>query len=203
MLTFKLNIGMASKYFIVDLQRCISTMESPYVFLSKALISVPILSENLTRIYNHGLSSGILGLGVKKLEAQKAELLLNDFINEREPSGLIQFQRAIFIVANGIDKMALLAMKILKIRGLCLLLAIDASGAKHDETIFRLEMELKTNAFFKDTDCSLYAPTKGFAVVGGVNETVITNEMTVKEVIRQNLTLTMTYDEKAMFEPLK
>jgi hypothetical protein len=206
MLTLELNIGMASKYFITDLDRSIAVIENPFLFLSKERIGISLLAGNLAKIYNNMTHPVIFDKG--KLGADKFEIFLNDLVNAgldqcKSSVSPMTFDRPILIVSNSIDKMALVAMKILKIRGICQLLAIDVSTLEHDETIFRLEMELRTQEFYKDEALQLYKTVKGLSAVCGINKAILSNELKIKQIISKYPDMAMKFDEKTMPEPLK
>jgi len=204
MLTLSLNIGMASKYLIIDGKNMIATKENPYLMLSTQKIDIRVFSECLSKIYTHRNSSSFfLKLGSQKLEAQQLEIFLDDLINERKPSiPTPLFGMPILVISNGIDHKPLVSMKLLQIRDICDLLAIDVSSLANDETIVRLENELKNEEFYRKDFYAIYKPAKKLCIVSGLRKTVISTEQNINQILRNFPDIISKYDKTAVQESL-
>lgn len=203
MLTLVLNIGTASKYLLTDLNRMLTTKESPYVVLLSKKLDIKVFAECLSIIYNQGVSFSFVKWGSRKLDNQQLEIFLDDLINERKSSVSIpSFNNSILIVSKGIDHTPLVYMKVLKIRGICDLLAIDISSMVSDESIFRLGNELKNDEFYKNDFYAIYKPSKMLNIVSGVTKTVISTEENTKQILRNYPDIVTKYDKAAIQEPL-
>lgn len=201
MLTLALNVGMASKYLVTNPDKMIAIKENPYLFLSNEKLNIKAFSECLSTIYNQSNSS-FLKLGSRKIDAPQFEIFLDDLINERKPSiPFPSFSNPILLISNGIDHKALVSMKVLKIRGICDLLAIDVSVSDTD-SIFRLGNELKNEELGKRDFYTLFKPPKRLSIVSGVAKTVISTEQNTNQILRNFPDLISKYDKTAVQEPL-
>ena len=93
-------------------------------------------------------------------------------------------------------------MKVLKIRGICDLLAIDVSSLTNDEAIFRLGNEYKSEELCKKDLYAIYKPLKRLSVVSGIAKTVISNEQNANQILRNFPDIISKYDKTAVQEPL-
>lgn len=203
MLTITLNIGMASKYLVTNPDKMIATKENPYVLLSNEKLSIKTFSESLSTIYNQNAASSFLKLGSRKIEPQQFEIFLNDLVNERKPSiSFPSFSNPILVISTGIDRNALVSMKVLKIRGISDLLAVDISSVSSDESIFRLGGELKNEELCKKDFYTLYKPLRRLAIVSGVAKTIISTEQNIGQILRNSPDIISKYNKTAVQEPL-
>lgn len=202
MITLALNTGMASKYFITDLKRAATVLEKPYILLANN-VGMTELAEALATIYNRTASSGPFKLGAKQINASSFYDFLKDLIFEKKPSiPFMNFNDPVFIVANGITKEALAAIKVLKIRGVGPFLALNVSGRRDESSIMRLENELQSEFLSEGASGKLYKPSKRLIVVCGISQTVVSNEKNSRSVFCEFPSLVTTLDLEAEHEPL-
>ncbi len=206
MTTLALNTGMASKYFITDLKRATTVLESPHVLLGNN-VGMAELSEALATIHNSAASS-VLGLRLfkpssKKIDVSSFQIFLQDLIDQKKPPlSDLCFNSPIFIVANGIANDALAAIKILKIRGFGSFLVLDTSSHRDEASILRLENELQPEFFLSGVFGKLYKPSKHFTVVCGISKTVLSNEKNSREIFCEFPSLATKLNLEAEQEPL-
>lgn len=187
MATAKFNIGTASKFFITDVRQNLALLENPYIVFSNGMLSKSLLAEILAAIFNIEHTKGFLGSLIKKAEKGAIEKLLEDLINERKPSPTMMGSgRPIIIFANGIEKQCLFAMKVLKLRGLALLAAVNIrkDAGKMLELVGGIA-EIKGSETYRDAAVTIFRPSK-LRVVIGKEKTVITPDMDFKNLIKEN-----------------
>ncbi len=202
MFTVQLNVGLASKYLITDVKKCIGSIEKPYIVFSNNILSDKTLTESLVIIYNASFSSGFLGMGTKKLNSQQVELFLDDLRNERKPSiPMIEFKNPMLILSNGFDKNALSKIKITKIRGLCQIIAIDVSSLPGD-TIVKIDSELMNNKIEEKVSYKIYKPDNKLYVVSGINKTVLSTESNIGQILKKFPELIRNVGLESVNEPL-
>lgn len=202
MFTLHLNVGLASQYLITDIKKGIGVSEKPYVVFSNNLLSDKELAEVLTVIYNTDLSSGFLGMGAKKLDSAQFALFLDDLRNKRKPSmPIVNFKNPVFILSNGFDKRALVAVKVLKIRALCQILAVDMSASGGD-TILKIDSELMNNKIEETVFHKIYKSDNKLCMVSGINKTVLSTESNIGQILKKFPDLTSNIDLESVNEPL-
>ncbi len=187
MATIKLNSGMASIYFVTDAKQNLVLLDNPYMVFSNSVLTKSLLSEILMRIYNIEHPKGFLGMMPKQAGKEAIEKLLEDLINERKFSAtLMGSNRPILVIAKGIEKQCLFSMKVLKLRGLSSLAAINIRNdhEKIGESIEATE-EIKNSEIYHDTIAVVYRPPK-LRVAIGKHKTVITTCNDFKTLIREN-----------------
>lgn len=202
MMTLTLNSGMASKYFITDLKRAATVLEKPCVLLANNMGTME-LAEALATIYNRNASSGPFKFGAKQINASSFHDFIKDLISEKKPSiPFMAFNDPVFIVANGISKEALAAVKVLKVRGVGQFLVLDISACRDESSIMRLEHELQAEFVSEGVFGKLYKPSKRLIVVCGISQTVVSNEKNSRSVFCEFPSLSTTLDLEAEHEPL-
>lgn len=202
MFTVQLNVGLASKYLITDVKKCIGSIEKPYIVFSNNILSDKTLAEILTIIYNASFSAGLLGMGGKKLNSQQVESFLDDLRNERKPSiPMIEFKNPILMLSNGFDKKTLSVIKIAKIRGLCQIIAVDISALSGD-TIVKIDSGFINNKIEEKLSYKIYKPDNKLGVVSGINKTVLSTENNVGQILKKFPDLISNMDLESVNEPL-
>ena len=201
MFTVQLNNGLASKYLITDIKKCIGSIEKPYIVFSNDILSDKALAETLTIIYNFGLPAGLFGVGAKKINNQQVELFLEDLRNERKPSMIIEFKNPVLVLSKGFDKKILTIIKILKIRGLCQIIAIDVSVLSGD-TVAKIDSEFISNKIEEKVAYRIYKPDNKLCAVSGINETVLSTESNIGQILKKFPNLISSIDLESVNEPL-
>lgn len=202
MFTLQLNAGLASKYLITDIKKCIGSIEKPYVVFSNIILIDKTLAEILTLIYNASFSPGFLGMGGKKLNSQQLELFIDDLRNERKPSiPMTGFDYPMLILSNGFEKKTLTAIKIVQIRGLCRIIAADISSLSGD-AIVKIESEFMNNKIEEKVSYKIYKPDNKLCVVGGINKTVLSTESNSGQILKKFPDLISNMDLESVNEPL-
>jgi hypothetical protein len=202
MFTIHLNVGLASKYLITDTKKCIVSIEKPYLVFSNNILSDKVFAEILTTFYNFGLPRGLFGVGVKKLNSQQVELSLDDLRNERKPSfPMREINNPMLMLSNGFDKKTLTAIKIIKIRGFCQIIAADISALPGD-TILKIDSELMSDKIEEKLSYKIYKPDNRLCVVSGINKTVLSTESNVGQILKKFPDLISNVDLESINEPL-
>lgn len=183
-----LNAGIASTFFITDVKQNLVLLENPYVVFSNSMFSQSLLSEMLAKIYNIEHQKGFLGALPKQAEKEAIERLLEDLINERKFSATVMgSNRPIVIFAKGIEKQCLFSMKILKLRGL---LSLAAINLRHDFenncSIAKGMQEIATAEIYKDALTIIFRPSK-LRVAIGKYKTIISADNNFNAMIKENL----------------
>lgn len=202
MFTLQLNAGLASKYLITDIKKNVGISEKPRLVSLSKILTVNILVEILTNIYNINLPSGLFGMGAKKLDSRQVALFLEDLCNQRKPSGpIIEIREPVFILAGGFDKKALIAIKILRLRGLCPIMAVDISALGGD-IIVKIDSELINNKIEEAVSYKIYRPDTKLCVVSGINKTVLSTENNAAQILKKFPGLISSIDLESVNEPL-
>ena len=170
-----IQAGMASRFFLTDLERGLATIASPHAMISKERISINRLAEIFEKASNSSIMrKGLLGALIKKADAKDIGIFLEELANNKKLSKpIIGVPPTLFIISNGIEKQALNAMKVLKLRGLCQLLAVNISSMQSVDSMAVLE------AKFSD----LYKSSKKLLVVANLYETVVSTEQNIKNIL--------------------
>lgn len=188
MASVKLNVGMASAYFITEAKHTVAFLPRPYIVLSNSKVDIALLAEILMDIYNLSLPKGFLNKLFKKAEKHPIEKFLDDLVHER------RFSRPLFgtnrypvlIFSKGIGKDCLFAMKILKLRGLSYLAAVNARE-DYGKTAAAIESfeEVRKREVFRNENITLFHCENLFTAAGK-HRTVITTDSNLKALLRQN-----------------
>ena len=201
MFTIQLNVGVASKYLITDVKKNIVSIEKPHIVFSNNILSDKTLAEILTTFYNSSLPMGLFGMGARKLNSQQVELFLEDLRNQRKPSMVVEFKNTVFVLSKGFDKKTLTIIKILKIRGMCQILAVDVSALPGD-IVAKMNSEFINNKMEEKLSYRIYKPDNKLGVVSGMNKTVLSTESNVGQILNKFPDLISNIDLESVNEPL-
>lgn len=180
-----IQAGMASRYFVTDLKKGLAMTTASYIVISKELLSVDMLAGIFEKTFNSSiLQKGIFKALVKKAEAKDIAVFLEELSTGNKASRpVIGVPTDLFIISNGIEKKALNAMKALKLRGLCQLLAVNISSVKVSDWLVTLESGLQEAKIVGDNSISIYRPLKRPLVVANLYKTIITTERDIKYIL--------------------
>ena len=199
-----LDVGLASLYFLtsVESNKAFAAIERPYVVVSNETLKTQELSECLAAIHNHTNASGFLNFGAKKLGTEEVKSFLEDVICDKKTRIVLNFFRyPILIIANGFEKRALAATKVLKIRGIGSFVGLDASGsleAKAAVMGFESECEqIGSGDFYK-----LYKPLSRLNVVSGIRKSVLSKRLNTKQILVNYPDLLVPFDPNSIAETL-
>jgi hypothetical protein len=181
MAEIQLIAGMASKYFVTDFDNALATMERPYLLVSQEMLNLEKFSEALIAIQSRNPN---VGRGAKSMDIAQAMTYLTDLIQQRTTQRLIDISNPLLVISNGIQKETLASMKILQVRQLCPILAIDVSALKFDEVKARLEQDFKSEQIYKNEAIEVSMTAPQCYVVAGIYKAIISTERRVKEIIR-------------------
>lgn len=188
MATITLNVGIASTFFITDAKQNLALLENPYVVFLNSMLSQNLLSEILTKIYNIEHPKGFLGVLPKQAEKEAIERLLEDLINERKFSATVMgSSRPIVIFAKGIEKQCLFSMKILKLRGLLSLAAINLrNDFENNFSIAKGMQEIAIAEIYKDALTIIFRPSK-LRIAIGKYKTIVSVDNNFNAMIKENM----------------
>ena len=179
--TIKLKTGMASKFFVSDVETMTVAVEQPYLVLSRKEFSSHALAEILVIVNEKNKISGFFNSFRKKFTVQEcAANLFNLYDYEGRKVELPVINRGMVIFSPGIDKKTLVIMKMLKVKGMIGLLAVQSGEVDSLEAIRREAEGQKV----KDTlDASIYGPVN-FNIVSGIKETIISQQK-AKQILKE------------------
>ena len=194
MITLELNIGMASQYFMTDPSKMLAIAKNPYIIISNEQLSIKEFSECFATINNR--------IYPKKIDALQFEAFVDALVNEKRPSSpSAAISNPLLILTNGIDHKTFVSAKVLKLRGIYLLLIIDMSSISRDELSFRLCDELKNEELHKGSFYTIYKPPKRLSVVSGLTQTIISTEFDSNRIIH-DFPNVITKDKTIPQEPI-
>jgi hypothetical protein len=170
MADIQLNAGVASKYFVTDLKRGLALMERPWVLVATRQLDLEHWAEALAVVQAREAASLF---GSPNPDVPATVVALTDMVHDRVPDKDLGVRTPLFILANGIQKEALASMKVLQLRCLCRIIALDGSALKFDDAATSLGPEFRSQPVFRNDVLEVSAPTRGLCVVSGFHKTVI------------------------------
>jgi hypothetical protein len=184
-----LNSGMASKYFVTNPEKAVEEIQDPGLLISRSRLTVPVLAGFL------GFLSGKPAAGSKESRppAQVALKMLETInIDHRwpAPADCVAMPNALVVIANTFDEGVVHALKIMKLRGVCLGLAVDISKSMSSNLPRLIEGLIQDDArkhgFFEtdDRSCIGFGLVEGLTVVSGLAMTVFATGTTCEEILR-------------------
>lgn len=187
MKTIKFNVGMASAFFVTDAKRNLVLFNNPYLVFLSAPLTISLLAEILTRVYNLAHRKGFLGVLLKNAEKEPIEKLLDDLIHERKLSPTVMGSpHPILIFGNGIEKQCLLSMKMLKLRGLVFIAAVNIQN-DYEAVMAPVKTaeEIRTAKRDEGAMATICRPAK-LQVVIGKEKTALITDGNFDKLIREN-----------------
>lgn len=186
MIDYELNIGLASLYFITDPDKGICSIESPHLLLEKNILTF----DNLANFLSIAWAKPPRIVFAKKPNKQEIEQLLDDLVAQKKPTvslSVVNIPYPIFAFAKQIDSKTLNAMKVLKIRGICLITAIAFKDYPMD-VVYQLEQEYRNELIYQNSDMSSlgFKPIKKLHVVSGAEKTIISIYQNCKSIIKNH-----------------
>lgn len=183
----QLNAGIASEFFITDAKQNLALLENPYLVFSNSTLSKSLFSEILAKIYNIEHPKGLFGVLPKQAEREAIERFLEDLTSERKFSATIMgSNRPIVFFVKGIEKQCLLAMKILKLRGLLSLAAVNLrSDFENGFSIARGMQEITSTEIYKDAVTTIFRPLK-LRIAIGKYKTIASTDNNFNTLIKEN-----------------
>ena len=142
MLEIELKSGMASAYFVTDVKKGVAALSNPRTIISSKILSIKLLAEIFTKVFNSSLQKGLFGALIKKADADDIANFLEELANNQKSSlRVLGIPSEAFVISKGIEKSCLVAIKVLKIRGYGQPLAVNVLSEKADDQLSKLQNE--------------------------------------------------------------
>lgn len=183
----KFNSGLASKFFVTDPERNIALLEKFYLVFSNGILIRNILSEILAKIYNIEHPKSFWTSHTKLADKDAIEKLLDDLSNERKFSMTrMGSEQKIVIFAKGIEQQCLYCMKILNLRAISQMAAINLRGNFEEiYSVVKKQPEITNSEVYRDSILTIFRPSKLRAVIGKY-QIVISDDSSFKEILNSN-----------------
>jgi len=179
--------GFASPYFITQPDRAVAYMAEPAVLFCRRAVTLSYLAAWLGAWADRPASAPSAVLRPpprpgERVGEERALKALREIVECGKPAEALPFPHPLLVMAEGLDKLALAALLVVKLRGLCQTLAVEASGGRFDvaETRHWLVQGLTTPPgpilSARDGDLAGFGQVRGLWVVSGMTETVLSSE---------------------------
>ncbi len=177
----KLDRGMSSILFVTDADRGISVAHQPFVILSDQKLSIVLLAEILSALITKNNESNLLKFLNKNSNPDLITKLLQDCSGPNQ-DGSLRLEvlvglppRPLVIISGGVERAALNAMKVLKIRGVVSFLQINLKQLSVSEMCTRAGQLKNSKEVLRCHNFHVFG-SNSIVALSGLKETIISDQ---------------------------
>lgn len=172
--------GMASRYFLTESKTGAAELSDFHLILVSERLTNRVLSLAFEAAFNAKLK-GVMGLLVRKAEAPQIEKTLDDLAQDKKP-GAADFLPSFLVIAEGIDKNCLNALKCMKLRGYAAPAAINAASLNDRAALPQIRQAFRESVLVEQGTICVLKPVAKLRALLGLRGAVISTQRGYREI---------------------